>query len=296
MTVAKRKPVAPKPAPRPAARLDLFKEALAPELVYEGGEVNNPKDPGGRTNRGVTQRVYNGWRDRNHLPPRDVYDISDNEVEGLFRYQYWDAIKGDQLPRGLGFVVFDGAVNSGVSQSVKWLQRALGVKADGILGSVTLLAAKSALDVDVLIAKVLDRREIFLRALKTFKHFGKGWISRIQQVEKLGQAWATGSVGPTPTRFDGADAKALIDDAKSAPVRAPGDLATGGGVTGSGLSAIVDGAKDQLMPFAGSGWIDNLLLWLVIAGAVLAVAGFGYRWWAAHKKKQLADALDQVPA
>lgn len=293
MTAPKRKPVAPKPVPARPARVDLFREALAPVLMHEGGEVDNPKDPGGRTNKGITQRVYNGWRAKMHLPNRDVFLISDNEVESIYRFQYWDAVRGDLLPHGLGYVLFDGATNSGPGQSIKWLQRALGLKADGILGSMTLAAAQGYGNVDSLIAKVIDRRETFLRALKTFKTFGNGWIKRISQVERIGQAWATGSVGPDPT-FVGGEQKAVIEDAKKAPVRAPGDLAGATGVTSSGLSAIVDGAKDQLMPFAGSGWIDNLLLWLVIAGAVLAVGGFAWRWYAANRKKQLADALDQV--
>ena len=100
---------------------DKFKEALARVLVHEGGEVHNPKDPGGRTNKGITQRVYNAWRTRSHLPIRDVYLISDTEVESIYRSQYWDVIKGDQLPPGVDYAVFDGAMNSGPKQSVKCL-------------------------------------------------------------------------------------------------------------------------------------------------------------------------------
>ena len=127
------------------APVDRFRDALARVLVHEGGKVDHPADPGGRTNKGVTQRVYNAWRTKSYLPLRDVYLISDLEVEAIYRFQYWDAIKGDQLPPGIGYVVLDGAVNSGPKQSAKWLQRALGFEpsqVDGMIGSVTLNAAQ----------------------------------------------------------------------------------------------------------------------------------------------------------
>lgn len=119
-----------------------FDRALPHVLVHEGGKVDHPKDPGGRTNKGVTQRVYNAWRSKSNLPPRDVYLIADMEVAAIYRFQYWDAIMGDRLPEGVGYVVFDGAVNSGPKQSIKWLQRALSSlytgKVDGVMGALTL--------------------------------------------------------------------------------------------------------------------------------------------------------------
>jgi lysozyme family protein len=298
MATTKRKAVAPKPAVR-SPRPDLFKEALKHVLVHEGGKANHPKDPGGRTNKGITQRVYNGWRDKNHLPARDVFLISDAEVESIYRFQYWDPIKGDQLPRGVGYVVFDGAVNSGVGQSVKWLQRALGFEkaaVDGMLGSITLSAAQGTADQDLLIGRIIDRRETFLRALKTWPTFGKGWMSRITQVEQTGQAWATGVVGADPTPVLGGEQKALVEDAKKAPGKGYGDVASGGGVGAGGIGALVQGLQDQLTPFSMAGdWIGTLVVILIITGAVLTVGGLAYRWWAGRKKAALSDALDLQP-
>ncbi|SCM74026.1 Secretion activator protein (fragment) [uncultured Pleomorphomonas sp.] len=132
-------------------------------------------------------------------------------------------------------VVFDGGVNSGPGQSVKWLQRALGLKkVDGLVGPQTLAAVNAVDDHDALIAKIIALRDAFLRALKGWKKFGKGWTSRIKQVLAIGQAWARGSVGPEVV-YDAAGArKAYASDAKAAPSAAIADAATGGGLVTGG--------------------------------------------------------------
>ena len=282
--------------PKPAAP-DLFHEALARVLLHEGGQVNNRHDPGGRTNKGITQRVYAAWRASHSLPVRDVFQIDDMEVEAIYRFQYWQPIHGDALPRGVGYVVLDGAVNSGPKQSVKWLQRALGEDytstIDGQIGSVTLQAVAAFGDDDKLIANICARRMVFLQALKTWQYFRKGWTQRVQDVLAAGQAWASGSVpAPAEYRANG-EAKAVIEDAKDAPVRAPGDLATGGGgsvVLGSG---VLEKVKEQLEPYAGAfHWVSTIVVWLVILGIIVGGAGFAWRWWAAREKAKLNDALD----
>lgn len=279
--------------------VDRFHAALARILVHEGGKVDRADDPGGRTNKGITQRVYNSWRTKSHLPLRDVYQISDMEVEAIYRFQYWEPINGQQLPPGVDYVVMDGAVNSGPKQSGKWLQRALGFEksqVDGIIGSVTLNATQQASDHDVLIAAIIARRDAFLKALKTYATFGKGWMRRIKHVKETGQAWAMGSVGPAVEYIPGAEQKASIDDAKKAPPKAPGDLAAGGGgattVGGGTLDQVLNSAKDQLEPFQAFGFVKGIVVAIIIAGVVVAIGGFAYRWWAARKAAQLADALD----
>ena len=273
----------------------MFVKALKRVLVHEGGKVNHPKDPGGKTNKGITQRVYNAWLGKSDLPPKDVYGITDDEVEAIYRFQYWNAIKGDYLPDGLGYVVFDGAVNSGSKQSVKWLQRSLGFppeQVDGVLGTMTLDAINSVNDYDALISKILDRREIFLRALKTFKTFGTGWMRRLASVEEAGQAWASGSVEPSPKFIEGANAKASIDDAKKAPPKAPGDItATGGVVTGT-AGELVRQAQEQLAPYASLAWVKPILVGIVIIGVIVAAGGLVWRWYATTQANKLTDALD----
>lgn len=286
----KAKPVAP-------ATLDRFGDALPLVLVHEGGKVDHPKDPGGRTNRGITQRVFSAWLARTGKPNRDVYTITEAEVRAIYREQYWDVVQGDALPAGVGYVVFDGAVNSGPRQSVKWLQRALGPlydgKVDGVVGSITLQAVQMHPDHDALIAGICERRMIFLQALKTWAIFRKGWTARVADVLAAGQAWASGTV-PSPAEYRAGGAhKADIEDARDGPPPAPGDVAAGGGVATAGGGGLIETARQQLEPYvAKAAWLGTIVVWLVIAGIVVAAAGAGYRWWAARERAKLADALD----
>jgi lysozyme family protein len=279
--------------------IDNFDASLDTALVYEGGYSDHPKDPGGKTMRGVTQRVYDAWRGRRKLPKRSVKAITDDELKAIYREQYWNVVQGDKLPSGVDFVVFDGAVNSGPKQSVKWLQRALGFngsQVDGIVGNVTLSAIEKHEDHDALIAGIIDRRRVFLKALKTWKTFGKGWTRRINHVLETGQAWAMGTVGPDPVYVPGGERKAPVTDARDTLPKAPGDLGIGvggaGGVGGLSIDQVLNQAKDQLEPFQAFAWVKTLIVGLVIAGGIVAVASLVYRHWAAKKAAERADALD----
>lgn len=271
-----------------------FERSLAKTLVHEGGYVNHPKDPGGATKQGVTQRVYDDFRRQMKLTPRPVKEMNGSERDAIYRQRYWNLIKGDLLPVGVSYVVFDGAVNSGVSQSVKWLQRALGVKADGVLGPATLTAVQGVNDHDELIAKILDRRMKFLKALKTWKTFGKGWTRRVDGVLATGQAWAAGSVGPEITYDQTGEgrAKAYVEDAKKAPSTAPGDTLAGAGSIG----AILTQAQQELAPYITIDFVAKVSAALTLASVVVAIGGIGYRIWAAKKGRAIADAIDAVPA
>lgn len=274
-----------------------YQFALPKILIHEGGWANHPKDPGGATMKGVIQRVYDGYRRRLNLPAQSVRLISDHELQEIYRKQYWDEIKGDELPQGVDYVVFDGAVNSGPTQSIKWLQRALGAlytgKVDGVMGQGTLGALSMVNDCDALIAKIIERREAFLRALKTFSTFGKGWMSRIRQVKQIGQKWAFGSVGPEPTFFENGNQKATIADAKPKATKAPADGATGGGVATTTLGGALEGAKETLTPLAGdSSVISYVVTALVVTGVLATLAGLAYRFYAKRHDAALTDALD----
>jgi len=271
-----------------------FSRALARVLVHEGGYVNDPLDPGGATNKGVTSRVYDAWRARKGLPARDVRRIEGREVAEIYRLQYWDAVKGDELPAGLDYALFDGAVNSGPAQSIKWLQRALGTVAiDGQMGQATLAAVAEHGRPAELVEKVCDRRLAFLQALRTWPRFGKGWSARVKSVRALGRSWALGLPGTPidpaakPTR------KAKASDARGLPGKGAADAATGGGAAAGTLGGALETARTQLEPVASSiPWIGKIVAGLVIAGVVLMLGGMAYRWWATRKAKVLADALD----
>ncbi|KRE00078.1 N-acetylmuramidase [Bosea sp. Root381] len=277
----------------------LYAKALKHVLVHEGGKVDHPRDPGGRTNQGVIQRVYDGYRSRKGRPRRDVFLMEPAERDEIYRVQYWDVIRGDDLPAGVDYVVFDGAVNSGPAQSVKWLQRALGtVRVDGQIGEATLAAVAAYPDHDALIAAICARRMTFLRALRTWTDFGRGWSRRVAGVEATGQAWACGSVGPEPVFCQGGNAKATLDQAKLPASPAGGDAAIGGGLATGGLGGALQQAQDALAPLAGgSPVIANVVAALVVTGAIVTIGGIVWRLLAQRKAAALADALDvAVPA
>jgi lysozyme family protein len=163
---------------------DNFERALALVLKSEGGFVNSPKDPGGATNFGVTQAVYDGYRTRLQKSRQSVRSIVMAEVTAIYRAQYWDAIRGDELPGGIDYMVFDAAVNSGPVQAVKWLQRALPASpVDGHVGLITLGAVAGLSDRPALVRRLCARRLTFLHRLKQWIAFGRGWSNRVASVQ-----------------------------------------------------------------------------------------------------------------
>lgn len=156
-----------------------FEKALTLVLEHEGGYVNHPKDPGGATMKGVTQAVYDAYRKLRGRGVQSVKLISEEELRAIYKFQYWDKVQGDFLPAGVDYAVFDFAVNSGVSRAAKYLQAVLGVAQDGQIGAKTLAGITSPANT---INALCDRRMGFLRNLKTFLTFGKGWTRRVQGV------------------------------------------------------------------------------------------------------------------
>jgi lysozyme family protein len=155
-----------------------YAQALKQVLKYEGGYVDHPKDPGGPTNKGVTQAVYDSWRKANNLATQSVRNISDSEVGAIYKNLYWDRISGDLLPSGVDFAVFDYAVNSGVSRAAKTLQAVVGVTQDGVIGPATIQATKTYVAMTV-----TNKRLAFMQSLSIWSTFGKGWAARIADVK-----------------------------------------------------------------------------------------------------------------
>ncbi|TPN90112.1 glycoside hydrolase family 108 protein [Mesorhizobium sp. B1-1-5] len=277
------------------------KESLAKVLVHEGGYVNHPADPGGPTNKGVTQRVYDGYRKGKGLAKRSVKSITMDEVGEIYDRQYWDAVKGDLMPDGVDYVVFDGGVNSGPGRSIMWLQQALRPvytgPIDGVIGVGTLAALKAVNNNDALIDRICDARMNFLRHLGTFPTFGKGWTARVAEVRAIGKAWATGEKPQAANFIAGGQAKALVEDAKAAPSTAPADLATGGGVASGGLAGTLTELQNQISPLSySSELIGKVVVALAFASALLVIGGLAYRWYVNRKAKRLAEALGTAPA
>lgn len=158
-----------------------FDAALAAVLEHEGGFVNHPQDPGGMTNLGVTKRVWEAWVGKT-VSEADMRALTPALVAPMYRKQYWDAVKGDELPSGLDYLMFDFAINAGVSRAIRTMQRAIGTTPDGAIGPKTMQALRDA-DPDALIAKFSDEKEAFYRSLPTFATFGRGWLRRVAEVK-----------------------------------------------------------------------------------------------------------------
>jgi lysozyme family protein len=262
-------------------------------LVFEGGKVDNPNDPGGRTNEGVIQRVYDGWRRRKNLPLRSVYEMEAAERDDIYRNQYWDAVRGDELPAGVDLAVFDGAVNSGPAQATKWLQRALDVAADGHIGEATLRALEECTDIDGLIVRICARRLAFMQSLRTWGTFGSGWAKRVAAVQRASLHLAQGNVSDTAATVDGGHVKARLNDAKPVPQTATPDAAA----TGGGLTATLTQANDAIAPLADkSEHIAMLFTAMTALGVVVTIVGIVWGIYARKRRAELHDALDLAPA
>ena len=116
-----------------------FDKCLKLVLKHEGGYVDHPRDPGGATNYGVTKKVYESYLGR-ECTKQEVKDMSLEAVAEIYKRKYWDKVRGDDLPSGLDWCIFDFAVNAGVSRASKLLQGFLKTSVDGIIGSGTLSA------------------------------------------------------------------------------------------------------------------------------------------------------------
>jgi lysozyme family protein len=121
-----------------------FTEALKHVLKHEGGYVNHPSDPGGMTNLGVTRKVWESWTGK-QATEADMRALTPEVVAPLYKNMYWDRVQGDSLPAGVDYMVFDFAVNAGVSRACPYmLQNILFVASDGIIGPNTLRVCSPA--------------------------------------------------------------------------------------------------------------------------------------------------------
>ena len=157
-----------------------FQRSLSLVLKHEGGWSDHPDDPGGATMKGVTLANF-----RRYVKPSatkaDLRNITDDQLATVYRRFYWDAVAGSELPDGVDYAVFDFAVNSGPNRAAKYLQAVVGAPQDGRIGPATLKAVRAKMLATV-IHDLCDKRMAFLKGLKTWKTFGKGWSRRVTDV------------------------------------------------------------------------------------------------------------------
>ena len=150
-----------------------FDQAFDILLKHEGGFSDHAADPGGKTRFGITEAVARevGYRGDMRELPLDL-------AKRIYKDRYWDAVRAEELPEAIRYVVFDAAVNSGPRQAIRWLQRAVGVRDDGVIGPITLSAVR-ATDPQALLRRILSARLRFMTDLPTWPAFGRGWARRI---------------------------------------------------------------------------------------------------------------------
>ncbi len=160
-------------------------------LAVEGGYVNNKADPGGATNFGITQRTLTSARETVACLPESVKDLTAEQALMIYEALYWRPAKCYKLPSPISLAVFDGCVNCGARQGVKFLQEALnlygcGLAVDGIIGPITLEALRSVRNVRALCAVVLWRRVLYYLSLAndkpTMRAFLRGWLNRLAKL------------------------------------------------------------------------------------------------------------------
>lgn len=163
-----------------------FKEAMKFVARWEGGKVNNPLDPGGKTAYGITQRVYDHYRRTANLPAADVFKIDKKEVDDIYYNQYWLAARCQDLPEPLDLVVFDTAVNMGVGRAIRFLQQSLGIETDGHFGPITMRSVLLNDAKDVAAKYVTIRKAFYVRIVElrpSQQVFAKGWNNRVTDLE-----------------------------------------------------------------------------------------------------------------
>ena len=160
-----------------------FEKSLEMLLHHEGGYVWHPEDPGGETNHGVTRAVYEQWVNR-QVMDGEMKALTHADVAPIYKKNYWDKLKGDDLPSGLDFAAFDWGVNSGTGRPAKVIQRYVTAAQDGAIGRQTLglIAENNPADI---IQYLYEQRQKFYERLKTFETFGRGWTRRVDETTEI---------------------------------------------------------------------------------------------------------------
>ena len=146
-----------------------FDQCFAKLVGHEGGYVNDSRDKGGETKYGVSKRSY---------PDLDIASLTLDAAKAIYKRDFWDRAQCDRLHPDLAFQVFDGAVNSGIGNSIRWLQEAAGVAVDGVVGPLTVRKVGD-MEPSVIVARYNGVRLKFMASLSTFDVFGRGWARRI---------------------------------------------------------------------------------------------------------------------
>lgn len=235
--------------------------ALAQLLAHEGGYTNDPADPGGPTNFGITIGDY-----RKYVKPgataADVRTMAVEEAKAIYHSKYWDAQRCDDLPAGVDYAVFDYGVNSGISRSGKVLHRVLGLADNDWRTNDDVLATLARRDAGEVIAAVCDERLRFLRSLKTWNVFGKGWDRRVAEVKARALELAAGEAAKEPAADLPCASKGVV------PLARGSQKASAGVVIAAGAAAARQANQSGARP--------AIIVVIIIATLVAAAAAYAF--------------------
>ena len=169
---------------------DNFDACFDKVIQSEGGYVNDPADAGGETNLGVTAGAWGAYLGR-PINSGEMQALTKDTVKPFYRQMYWDKVKGDDLPAGVDYAVFDFAVNAGVSRAAKFLQRSVGAVDDGVIGNGTL-GKVAVTNKQRLLAAFADQKQRFYNGLAlsnpSQQKFLKGWLARVDKVQTAAES------------------------------------------------------------------------------------------------------------
>lgn len=184
-------PLAPSiPAVATASASQDFNACVLLVLHDEGGNDDDPDDPGGRTSRGITQSDWNAWLKTHPNLPADVFQAPQEQIVAIYQAMYWNKLSCDALPSGVDYVVFDYGVLSGIGQSARVLQGYVGAAVDGEIGPQTIAAAAKA-NYPTLINQISDERIAHMKQSPVWWKYGNGWTARVQRVRAAALAMAS---------------------------------------------------------------------------------------------------------
>lgn len=236
-----------------------FQACLAETLKWEGGWSDHPKDPGGATMKGITLATYRRWKPS--ATKTQLRNISQKEIEEIYKAGYWIPVRGDTLAKGVDLATFDYSVHSGPTTARSKLLKVVG-------GS----------DVDT-IKKLCKARLTVYQSLKTWATFGKGWANRIAAIEAKAMSWAIAASKKNPNVSN-----ALTQEATKAKATAKQQSA---GATGAAASGV--GGYSVTEP-------DQVAAWIV-AGLIIGIISLvGWLIWRAHINKKRAEAFEAEAA
>jgi uncharacterized protein (TIGR02594 family) len=195
---------APSIVPAASPGSQPFNACVLLVLHDEGGNDDDPDDPGGRTSRGITQTDWNSWLKTHPSLAADVFQAPQDQIVAIYHEKYWNKLSCDSLPAGVDYVVFDYGVLSGIAQSSNVLQGYVGAAVDGEIGPQTIAATAKA-DVATLINQISDERIAHMQQSPVWSKYGKGWTARVQRARAAALAMASAAparpkpVTPTPS-------------------------------------------------------------------------------------------------